>query len=173
VTGTCDPRRESSSSLARMMIGSDLPHPLHREAHAGADALVVRDLTLPADDPFGTSLSNINLTVRAGEIVGIAGVSGNGQKELMAALSGERLLAAASTVTILGKPAGRLDAAQRRTLGLRIRPRRAARPRRRAGNDACRKRAPHRLIGRAWSPAGSCAPASSGSTRPIRFANTA
>ena len=118
VTGTCDPRRESSSSLARMMIGSDLPHPLHREAHTGADALVVRDLTLQADDPFGTSLSNINLTVRAGEIVGIAGVSGNGQKELMAALSGERLLAAAGTVTILGKPAGRLDAAQRRTLGL-------------------------------------------------------
>ena len=117
VTGTCDPRRESSSSLARMMIGADLPHPLHREAHAGADALVVRDLTLAAEDPFGTSLSNINLTVRAGEIVGIAGVSGNGQKELMAALSGERLLAAAGTVTILGTPAGRLDAAQRRTLG--------------------------------------------------------
>ena len=44
VTGTCDPRRESSSSLARMMIGADLPHPRHREAHAGADALVVRDL---------------------------------------------------------------------------------------------------------------------------------
>ena len=56
-------------------------------------------------------------TVRAGEIVGIAGVSGNGQKELMAALSGERPLAEADTVTILGTPAGRLDAAQRRALG--------------------------------------------------------
>jgi simple sugar transport system ATP-binding protein len=117
VTGDCDPRQESSSSLARMMIGGDLPHPQHRDAHAGADALVVRDLTLPADDPFGTSLSNINLTVRAGEIVGIAGVSGNGQKELMAALSGERLLAEAGTVIVLGKAAGRLDAAQRRALG--------------------------------------------------------
>ena len=118
VTGECDPRKESSLSLARMMIGSDLPHPRHREAHAGDAALVVSDLSLPADDPFGTALSHINLTVRAGEIVGIAGVSGNGQNELMAALSGERPQSDATTVTILGTAAGRLDAAQRRTLGL-------------------------------------------------------
>ena len=118
VTGECDPRRESASSLARMMIGSDLPHPRHREAHAGDVALVVSDLSLPADDPFGTSLANINLCVREGEIVGIAGVSGNGQNELMAALSGERTLADATTVTILGTAAGTLDAAQRRALGL-------------------------------------------------------
>ena len=118
VTGECDPRKESSSSLARMMIGGDLPHPRHREAHAGDAALVVSDLSLPADDPFGTSLAKINLRVRAGEIVGIAGVSGNGQNELMAALSGERTLSDAATVTILGTPAGRLDAAQRRASGL-------------------------------------------------------
>ena len=118
VTGTCDPRHESSSSLARMMIGGDLPHPQHREGNAGADALVVHDLSLPADDPFGTTLVNINLAVRAGEIVGIAGVSGNGQKELMAALSGERRLADPRSVQLLGRPVGRLDAAQRRSLGL-------------------------------------------------------
>jgi len=118
VTGTCDPRRESSSSLARMMIGGDLPHPSHRDTPAGAPALEVRALTLPADDPFGTSLASIDLCVRAGEILGIAGVSGNGQKELMAALSGERRLPRAETVTILGTAAGRLDPAQRRALGL-------------------------------------------------------
>jgi general nucleoside transport system ATP-binding protein len=117
VTGECDPRNESSSSLARMMIGGDLPHPRHREAHAGDAALVVSELSLPADDPFGTSLANISFRVRAGEIVGIAGVSGNGQKELMAALSGEQTLDDATTVTILGTAAGRLDAAQRRALG--------------------------------------------------------
>jgi simple sugar transport system ATP-binding protein len=118
VTGTCDPRQESSSSLARMMIGADLPHPQHRDGNAGADSLVVRNLALPADDPFGTALANINLTVRAGEIVGIAGVSGNGQKELLAALSGERVLANPDSVVLLGHAAGRLDAAQRRALGL-------------------------------------------------------
>ena len=118
VTGDCDPRRESSSSLARMMIGGDLPHPQPRAGAPGAAALTVRNLTLPADDPFGTALSAIELTVRAGEIVGIAGVSGNGQKELLAALSGERLLADAATVTVLGTPAGRMDAGSRRALGL-------------------------------------------------------
>jgi general nucleoside transport system ATP-binding protein len=118
VTGECDPRQESSSSLARMMIGGDLPHPRHREAHAGEAALIVSELSLPANDPFGTSLANINFRVRAGEIVGIAGVSGNGQKELMAALSGEQTLDDAATVTILGTAAGKLDAAQRRALGL-------------------------------------------------------
>jgi simple sugar transport system ATP-binding protein len=118
VTGTCDPRRESSSSLARMMIGGDLPHPSHRDTIAGADALVVRDLSLPAEDPFGTSLAHIDLAVRGGEVLGIAGVSGNGQKELMAALSGERLVDDAASIEILGVAAGRMDAAQRRALGL-------------------------------------------------------
>jgi ABC-type uncharacterized transport system ATPase subunit len=117
VTGTCDPRRETSSSLARMMIGSDLPHPKPREARVGAPALVIDDLSLPSDDPFGTSLAHISLTVHAGEIVGVAGVSGNGQKELMAALSGERPLRTAEAVTILGVAAGRLNAAARRALG--------------------------------------------------------
>jgi simple sugar transport system ATP-binding protein len=118
VTGTCDPRRESSSSLARMMIGADLPHPAHRDAAAGDAALVVRNLTLPADDPFGTSLANVNLTVRFGEVLGIAGVSGNGQKELMAAMSGENPLRDPHAITLFGAPAGRLDAAARRARGL-------------------------------------------------------
>jgi general nucleoside transport system ATP-binding protein len=118
VTGDCDPRHETSSSLARMMIGGDLPHPRHREAHAGEVALVVSGLSLPAVDPFSTSLVDVNLAVRAGEIVGIAGVSGNGQKELMSALSGEQLLPDAASVTLLGIAAGKLDAAQRRALGL-------------------------------------------------------
>jgi simple sugar transport system ATP-binding protein len=119
VTGTCDPRQESSHSLAKMMIGGDLPHPQHRESRtSGEGALVVTQLTLASPDPFGTTLHDINLTVCAGEIVGIAGVSGNGQKELMAALSGENPLADAAAVAIGGKPVGRLDAAARRELGL-------------------------------------------------------
>src|SRR6185295_7137410 len=56
--------------------------------------------------------------LRAGEIVGIAGVSGNGQKELMAALSGERTVSDASVVRLMDRPVGRLDADARRALGL-------------------------------------------------------
>jgi ABC-type uncharacterized transport system ATPase subunit len=119
VTGRCDPRQETSSSLAKMMIGGDLPHPHHRRAAARGDgALSVRHLSLAAEDRFGTDLADIELSVRGGEIVGIAGVSGNGQQELLAALSGERTVADAATIVVNGTPAGRLDAGKRRALGL-------------------------------------------------------
>ena len=118
VTGQCDPRAETSAALARMMIGGELPHPRHRDASAGAPALVVDALDVRADDPFGTALRGISFSVRAGEIVGIAGVSGNGQKELLAALSGERTLGRKDAIVLCGTPAGRFGAAARRALGL-------------------------------------------------------
>ena len=118
VTGQCDPGRETAASLARMMIGGDLPRPQHREATAGAPALVVDALDVRAVDPFGTTLRGISFVVHAGEIVGIAGVSGNGQKELLAALSGERTQSRRNAIVLCGKPAGRLGAAARRRRGL-------------------------------------------------------
>ena len=119
VTGECDPRRETSSSLARMMIGGELPHPRHRRSTTRGDGtLLVRALSLPADDPFGTDLVDIDLSLRGGEIVGIAGISGNGQKELLAALSGERPVAEAKAVVLNGVAVGRQGAAVRRALGL-------------------------------------------------------
>ena len=71
------------------MIGAEPPQLQHRAAQPGAVVLSVRDLTLAKEDPFGTALERISFDVRAGEVVGIAGVSGNGQQELMAAVSGE------------------------------------------------------------------------------------
>jgi ABC-type uncharacterized transport system ATPase subunit len=119
VTGDCDPRRQSSADLARLMIGHDLPHPQHRAATMRSDGLLeVRHLSLAAEDAFGTDLRDIDLRVGGGEIVGIAGISGNGQKELVAALAGERPVEAADAIVINGIPAGRLDAAARRALGL-------------------------------------------------------
>jgi simple sugar transport system ATP-binding protein len=119
VTGDCDPRRQSSADLARLMIGHDLPHPQHRAATMRGDGLLeVRHLSVAAEDPFGTDLCDIDLRVGGGEIVGIAGISGNGQKELVAALAGERPVEAADAIVVNGIPAGRLDAAARRALGL-------------------------------------------------------
>jgi simple sugar transport system ATP-binding protein len=91
---------------------------VHREAHAGAPALRIHRLDVPADDPFGTRLAGISFDVREGEILGIAGVSGNGQKELLAALSGERTLARGDAVALCGTPVASLDASARRKLGL-------------------------------------------------------
>ena len=55
----------------------------------GGARLVVERLSVGTDEPFGTELEEISFEARAGEILGIAGVAGNGQKELMLALSGE------------------------------------------------------------------------------------
>jgi simple sugar transport system ATP-binding protein len=56
--------------------------------------------------------------VHAGEIVGIAGISGNGQREFVAAITGERTLERAAAVTLAGVPVGNLDADARRARGM-------------------------------------------------------
>ena len=123
VTGTANPREETAKSLAELMIGKELTAPKRSTVDAsGEPRLVVQNLSRVSDDPFGTALQNISLQVRAGEIFGIAGVSGNGQQELLYALSGEQPSREASDVIINGQPAGQLDAAGRRKLGLRFIP---------------------------------------------------
>jgi general nucleoside transport system ATP-binding protein len=118
VSGTATPKQETSSSLARMMIGSELPECRLTPKAPEQIMLELVNLTLTTDDPFGTHLEKINLRVRSGEIVGIAGVSGNGQKELMAAISGEVPLGEAGPIRICGEAVGRMNPAQRRRLGL-------------------------------------------------------
>jgi simple sugar transport system ATP-binding protein len=119
VTGVCDPRAESPASMARMMIGADLPDYRHRtDTTAGKVRFAVSGLSLPTDDPFGTALDGIDFSVRAGEIFGIAGVSGNGQQELLAVLSGETVFGRSEAISIDGKPAAHLDPGGRRRIGL-------------------------------------------------------
>jgi simple sugar transport system ATP-binding protein len=101
-----------------MMVGGDIPECHLQPQATGETRLALRNLTIASDDPFGTALQAIDLEVRAGEIVGIAGVSGNGQRELLAAISGEMLCPTAAPVQIVGQSAGRLTPAQRRKLGL-------------------------------------------------------
>jgi general nucleoside transport system ATP-binding protein len=122
VVATCTPSQESNASLSRMMIGAEPPKLSHRAAKAGAAVLQVAQLHLAKRDAFGVDLEGISLTVHAGEVLGIAGVSGNGQKELMAAISGEDARAAPQTIQILGQSAGQLTPAQRRPLGLHFVP---------------------------------------------------
>lgn len=122
VTGVCDPREETNASLSRLMIGAEPPALEHHERQPGATVLRVQSLSLPREDQFGIDLEAIALEVRAGEVVGIAGVSGNGQRELLYALSGEDTRAAPDAVQVGGQPAGRLGPAQRRRLGLHFVP---------------------------------------------------
>ena len=122
VTGVCNPGEESNASLSRLMIGAEPPALRHRASQAGATVLAVNHLSLARASTFGVDLEDIALQVRSGEVVGIAGVSGNGQQELLYALSGEDTRAAADAVVISGKPAGRLGPTRRRALGLQFVP---------------------------------------------------
>jgi ABC-type uncharacterized transport system ATPase subunit len=122
VAGVCDPRQESNASLSRLMIGAEPPVLERRENKPGAEVLEVQQLDLPSTDPFGVDLVQMALTVRAGEVVGIAGVSGNGQKELMCALSGEDMRARDEAILVQGQAVGHLEPQQRRALGLHFVP---------------------------------------------------
>ncbi len=118
VTGVCNPQKESNASLSRLMIGAEPPQLVHRPQTPGASVLTVKSLSLEKEDQFGVNLDGIHFEVRAGEVVGIAGVSGNGQKELLYALSGEDGRAPAGSIRIGAADVGRLNPAQRRALGL-------------------------------------------------------
>lgn len=122
VSGTACPKQETRESLARMMIGKELPHCQMDARTPGEIRLKVNQLSLSTEDPFGTHLKNIDLEVCSGEIVGIAGISGNGQKELLAALSGEQSVPQSGSIHICGTAAGKLNPAQRRKQGLRFVP---------------------------------------------------
>jgi simple sugar transport system ATP-binding protein len=104
------------------MIGAEPPELDHRPLHAGEAVLRVNGLTLASDDPFGTALVDIALTVRAGEVVGIAGVSGNGQGELLRALSGEDTRAPAGSVLLGAQDVARMGPGRRRARGLHFVP---------------------------------------------------
>ncbi|HEU0231444.1 MAG TPA: ABC transporter ATP-binding protein [Burkholderiaceae bacterium] len=124
LVGSCDPTTESAHSLARMMMGSEPPTLKAREAPASSDRVCLRlnGVSHHPREPFGTTLERLNLDVHYGEIVGIAGVAGNGQKELLAALSGESPGLSDDMLQIDGHPAGGLSPAQRRALGLGFAP---------------------------------------------------
>lgn len=119
VSGDAIPANESATSLAKMMIGRDLPVCSRvRPLMEGEECLGVRNLSRSSADPFGTDLQSISFSANGGEILGIAGISGNGQQELLYALSGERSVEDKDSITICGKSVGHLNPDQRRNLGL-------------------------------------------------------
>ena len=115
----CDPRRESARSMAELMIGAELKSIQRKPGRSsGAPRLALRGLSLAGEGAFGTALKDISFAVRAGEILGIAGVAGNGQSELLLALSGERLAPQAGMITLDGAAIGHDGPSARRARGL-------------------------------------------------------
>ncbi|RVU31842.1 ABC transporter ATP-binding protein [Neptunomonas marina] len=119
LSGDCIPAQESPASMARMMVGDETPITMDYEKVLGSDVfLQVRGLTRISEDPFGVDLKGIDLDVHAGEIVGIAGVAGNGQEELLAALSGEDTVENHDAIHFPCGPVGHLCPEKRRRKGL-------------------------------------------------------
>ncbi len=108
VAGQCVPAQCSDLELARLMVGdAEGLAAEYPKVTGGAPFLQVRDLHWRNPDPFGVSFAGLDLEVRSGEILGIAGVAGNGQDELLALLSGEVRLPRAQAERIrLGGCAG-------------------------------------------------------------------
>ncbi len=117
VVATCTPREKSARELAEMMVGETLTPPARSEKPKGAVALEVTKLSVKSPNPFGTALKEVSFAVQKGEILGIAGVAGNGQDELLLALSGE-LKSAKDTVRIDGVGFGDAGPNERRRAGL-------------------------------------------------------
>ncbi len=96
--GTVDAARATERELAELMVGRHVLLEVERGAPTpGADVLVIKGLAV-RDDRGLPAVRELNLTARAGEIVGIAGVDGNGQKELVEAIAGMRRPSAGSIV---------------------------------------------------------------------------
>jgi ABC-type uncharacterized transport system ATPase subunit len=101
VVGTAQPT-DSEGQLASMMVGRDVELTVQKQAFSpGKDVFEVRDLVVRNDRGFA-AVNGVSLNVRAGEIVALAGVQGNGQTELVEAIAGMRPVES-GTITLNGR----------------------------------------------------------------------
>jgi simple sugar transport system ATP-binding protein len=117
VVGECTPRDTTARQMAELMVGKLLNTPTRAGRAAGDVVLSLTGLRAPAPNAFGMALKDISLELRAGEVLGIGGVAGNGQDELLAALSGERPVPR-GMIIFEGQDIGPLGPTARRSRGL-------------------------------------------------------
>ena len=99
-----DSKKQSAGELAALMVGNEVAHIKRQSApKQSLPRLSISALSRPAEGPFNVSLKQIELTVNQGEILGIAGIAGNGQTELMDALTGEWIDKSATASILLHK----------------------------------------------------------------------
>jgi simple sugar transport system ATP-binding protein len=113
-----DPSAVTSHDLAELMVGSELPTPETRESTVtDVVALEVTGLTVASADSGGRNVvDDVSFAVHRGEIVGIAGVEGNGQSELVKAIVGLR--AASGSITVDGVDITGMSTRERRHIGV-------------------------------------------------------
>ena len=117
VVDSCTPREKTARELAEMMVGAEFKSADRAGRSLGEELLVVEGLSLPPMSQFGPALKEVSLRLRAGEVLGIGGVAGNGQEELLATLSGERP-SEPGTVRLMGEDISGLGPDPRRAKGV-------------------------------------------------------
>lgn len=117
VITTLETKETTADSITQAMVGRKVAlHPTKTTQPLGKPVLAIKDLTV--QDPGGKSaVQQVSFTVHAGEIVGIAGVAGNGQTELIKALSGLQAVTSGS-IALQGEEVTHLSIAERRNRGL-------------------------------------------------------
>ncbi len=121
VVAQCDPRKCSAAELAEIMVGQSFATPKSKGHLPGDAVLEVQTAFVPAETLFATPLRDVSFSVRAGEILGIGGVAGNGQDALFSLLSGERA-SPSGTVHFKGRDISNLGPKTRRALGIFMAP---------------------------------------------------
>jgi simple sugar transport system ATP-binding protein len=114
---SCVPQEHSQKELAEMMIGKKLTELARTKLNIGSDIFLINNLSQKSNDLYGVNLENINLNIKQGSIVGIAGVAGNGQDELMELLIGEKS-SDNGVLKFNNQDIGSLDSHQRRQLSM-------------------------------------------------------
>jgi len=117
VVGECDPKVTTARDMAEMMVGQILHVPSREGGETGDVLLDVQGLDFAPANPFGTRLKNVSLSLRAGEVLGIGGVAGNGQDELLSVLSGEAKTSKGA-ISYCGQDISGLGPNARRKIGL-------------------------------------------------------
>jgi len=117
VVGSTTPAEADEAKLAAMMVGREVQLEVQKEpAQSGDVVLQIEDLEV-LDERLNVAVDNLSLDVRAGEVVGIAGVQGNGQTELVQAITGLRA-PLAGHIRILGKDTTHLSPRKITELGV-------------------------------------------------------
>lgn len=92
VVGDADPKTATEAQLAALMVGREVVLTIDKSpAKAGEEVLTVKDLKV-LDDRGSVAVDHVELHVRSGEVLGVAGVQGNGQTELVEAITGLRAI---------------------------------------------------------------------------------
>lgn len=111
------PSNLSSAEIAELMVGQKIKPTIKTKSVSKEKVLEVRNLSIQSKNTFGTNLKNISFKLHHGEILGIGGVAGSGQDELLSALTGETKIKK-NTLLFKERDIGKLNPQERREMGL-------------------------------------------------------